>query len=192
MQINVFVFGIVLWAWDPNVDIIEHTKLHLGLVLSIPMPLNAERQVSVVPLIKIAAAFSWLHRSLPGVRGRAQILQFYGKNNKSLKQAIPGNYGHEPTLMTPSSANITTEVDLLIIRADGLLLVKQPLRQGSLVCIRWPFFLQAVIWCWKSGRWCIIAVRPTGGLLHHRATVCADRRHGRGNSFFAALSFITS
>lgn len=77
------------------------------------MPLNAERQVSVVPLIKIAAAFSWLHRSLPGVRGRAQILQFYGKNNKSLKQAIPGNYGHEPTLMTPSSANITTEVDLL-------------------------------------------------------------------------------
>lgn len=75
-------------------------------------------------------------------KGEGPILQFYGKNNKSLKQAIPGNYGHEPTLMTPSSANITPEVDLLITRADGLLLVKQPFGQGPLVCIRWRFHCQ--------------------------------------------------
>lgn len=27
-----------------------------------------------------------------------EILGFYGKNNKTVNQAIPGNYGHEATL----------------------------------------------------------------------------------------------
>lgn len=129
---------IVPGLWNPNVDIIQHTKLHLGLVLSMPMSFHALRQVSVVSLIKIFMTAPLFNQGEGGGRVGGSC-SFYGKNNKSLKLAIPGNYGHEPTLMTPSSANITTEVDLLIIRADGLLLVKEPFRHGSLVCIRWLF-----------------------------------------------------
>lgn len=55
---------IGLCIWDPTIVIIKQTKLHLVLVLSIPMRLTALGQVSVVSLIKIAAPFSWLHRCL--------------------------------------------------------------------------------------------------------------------------------
>lgn len=119
-----------------------------------------------------------------------QTLRFYGKNNKSLKQAIPGNHGHEPTLMTPSSVNISTEVDLLIIRADGLLLVKQPFTLYPLTYYR---------------RWSPVVNQHTDVFAEHNCSppntveerytvelLCVMAWHGQGNYFSAALCCITS